>query len=179
MLWKGRKLSESFSENLFLSLQRLIPLISSILLLFLSYIPIDIAFSSSIRPVVSLICAYFWVVHRPDLFNLGSVYVLGIVEDVITSAPFGSNVFMLLLMYLLASNLAKYFSAKPFVFTWYVFAGLAFVVMLARWLLVSVYYSQFLPLGMLMFSVLATAAFYPVFSFVNAFIQNRLIREEV
>ena len=98
--------------------------------------------------------------------------------DIITAAPFGSNIFSFLVMYLLVSNLAAYFNAKPFVVTWYGFALFCLITMLARWLLVSVYYSQFLPLPLLMFSVFATIAFYPVIGLVNAFVQNSLMKDE-
>ena len=62
--------------------------------------------------------------------------------------------------------------------TWYGFAVFCLITMFSRWLLVSVYYSQFLPLSMLMFNLLFTIAFYPVIGLVNAFVQNKLMKDE-
>ena len=86
-------MNDEWSENLTLYFQRLLPLLFSLLLLFVSYIPLDLPISNNIRPAVGMICTYFWLLHRPDVFNLLSVYLLGLTEDVISSAPFGSNIF--------------------------------------------------------------------------------------
>lgn len=88
--------------------QRLLPLLFSLLLLFVSYIPLDLPISNNIRPAVGMICTYFWLLHRPDVFNLLSVYLLGLTEDVISSAPFGSNIFALLVLYVLVTNLSRF-----------------------------------------------------------------------
>ena len=100
-------------------------------------------------------------------------------EDVISSAPVGSNIFALLVMYLLVTNLSRFFNAKPFVIIWYGFVLFSLVTFLSKWLLVSVYYSHFLPLAAVMFSYLMTAAVYPILSVINVFVQNRLMTDEV
>ena len=115
-------MNDEWSENLTLYFQRLLPLLFSLLLLFVSYIPLDLPISNNIRPAVGMICTYFWLLHRPDVFNLLSVYLLGLTEDVISSAPFGSNIFALLVLYVLVTNLSRFFNAKPFVIIWYGFA---------------------------------------------------------
>lgn len=172
-------MSEELQENIAAYIQRLLPLMVSVFLVLLSYIPLDFEAANNMRPAAGLICVFFWMIHRPDVFNLMSVYLLGLVEDVISSAPFGSHIFALLVMYLLVSNMAAFLNGKPFVVTWYGFALLALVTMLCRWLLVSVYYSQFLPLSLLMFNILFTIAFYPVLSLINAFVQNTLMKDEI
>lgn len=172
-------MSEEFEENIASLFQKILPLLSSLILLFISYVPLEFSLFNNIRPVVGMICVYYWMLHRPDLFNLWSVYTLGLVDDVISSSPFGSNIFALLLLYILINNTSKFFNAKPFVVTWYGFCLLSFVTLMARWLLVSVYYSQFLPLSMMLFAYLVTIAAYPLISLILAFIQNNLIQDEV
>lgn len=172
-------MNEDWRETLTSSLQRLLPLLSSILMLLLSYMPFNLFMPTSIHPSIAIICVYYWMLHRPDVFNLFSVFVLGFIEDIISMAPWGSNIFELLILYVLISNLLKYFNGKPFEVMWVGFIPAAFLSMLARWFVVSVFYSQFLPLGMLMFSFLITVAAYPVISLVNVFVQNKLMTDEV
>ena len=62
---------------------------------------------------------------------------------------------------------------------WAGFIPAAFISMFAKWFVLSVYYSQFLPLGMLMFSLLITVASYPIVSLVNVFVQNKFMTDEV
>lgn len=171
-------MSEDLDENITSFFKRILPLVSSILLLAISYVPLDLSIFNNIRPVVGMICVYYWMLHRPDLFNLGSVFLLGLFDDIITSAPVGSNIMALLLLYVLVNNLSRFFNAKPFIVTWYGFAILSFVVMLSRWLVVSIYYSQFLPLTILFFSYLVTIAAYPIISLLLGFVHNRLISDE-
>ncbi len=171
-------MSEEWSENLAAYFQRLLPLLSSLLLVFMAYVPFEFSRFNNIRPAVGMICVYFWLIHRSDIFNLLSVYLVGLTDDVISSIPFGSNIFTLLVLYLLVSNLSRFFNGKPFVVTWYGFALLSFICFFVKWLIVSVYYSQFLPLGVAAFSYLATIAAYPVLSLVLAFVQNKLMQED-
>lgn len=171
-------MSDEFEENIASLFQKILPLLSSLILLFISYVPLEFSLFNNIRPVVGMICVYYWMLHRPDLFNLWSVYTLGLIDDVISSSPFGSNIFALLLLYILINNTSKFFNAKPFVVTWYGFCLLSLVTLMARWLLVSVYYSQFLPLSMMLFAYLVTIAAYPLISLILAFIQNNLIQDE-
>ena len=100
--------SEELDENITTLFQRILPLLSSLILLFLSYIPLNISFLNNIRPAMGLICVYFWMLHRPDLFNLWAVYVLGAVDDVISASPLGSNILALLLLYVLINNTSRF-----------------------------------------------------------------------
>ena len=171
-------MSEDIDENITTLFQRILPLATSVLLLMISYIPLDFSLFNNIRPAIGIICVYFWVIHRPDLFNLWSVYFLGLLDDIISASPFGSNILALLVLYVLINNSSRFINAKPFIVTWYWFALLSLVTILARWLVVSVYYCQFLPLTILSFSYLVTAAAYPLVSLLLAYIQNRWIQDE-
>ena len=155
-------------------------MLSSLLFLLISYMPMNfLVVGANVKLMVGYICVYFWLLHRSDIFSLGSICILGLFEDVLSSAPFGSNLFALLLLYVLVHNLSSFFNAKPFIFIWYGFAVLVFVVLFAKWLLVSIYYSQFLPIISLLFSYMFTVAFYPLFSLANTFIQNAFIGDDV
>ena len=109
---------------------------------------------------------------------LFSVFFLGLFEDVLTSAPLGSSIFQLLLLYVLVGYMVKYFNGKSFELLWLGFLPLAFVVMFARWFVVSIYYADFLPFALLMFSFLLTSAVYPLVTLVNVGIQNKLMTDE-
>ena len=56
--------------------------------------------------------------------------------------------------------------------------ALALSTLLTKWMVVSVYYSQFLPISMLMFSYFIGVALYPLMSIVLAFVQNKFIQDD-
>ena len=171
-------MSDDLDENINSLFQRLLPLLSSVFLVLLSYLPLNSLFLNTIHPAIGLICGYFWLVHRPDLFNLWSICCLGLVDDVISAAPMGSSIFAMLVLYVLTNAASKFLTAKPFVVLWYGFIALSLGTLLLRWLVVSVYYSRFLPLGVLFFSYLITVFCYPLISLLLAFVQNRLIQDD-
>lgn len=171
-------MSENIDENINSLFQRLLPLLSSFFLVLLSYLPLNFMFLNVIHPAITLVCAYFWLVHRPDLFNLWSVCLLGIFDNVISAAPMGSNIFAMLVLFVLTNAASKFLTAKPFVVLWYGFMALSLGTILLRWLIVSVYYSQFLPLDGMFFSYLITVFCYPFISLFLAFVQNNLIQDD-
>lgn len=170
---------EEMTENVKSYFQRLIPFIFSLLLIFLSYVPLDFFLSENIRPAVGFVCVYYWIIHRPDIFNLFSVYFLGLIEDILSSVPMGTNIFSLLVLYILLLNFGRFFNGKPFIVTWYGFAIVCLLTFFTKWLMVSIYYGQFLPFVQVLFSYLFSVAAYPVLSLLNAFVQNYLIQDEV
>lgn len=171
-------MSQDLKENTFLVAKNCLPFVASVLMLFISYLPYNFFVLKGVHVAVGISCVYFWLQHRPDLFNLWSAFGLGLIEDLISSSPMGSNVFEVLLMYLLVNSTSRLFNAKPFIVLWYGFMALSLITMFSRWLVVSIYYSQFLPLSVLFFSYLVTIVLYPLLSLLMAFIQNRLIRED-
>lgn len=171
-------LQDEMAENVKSYFQRLVPLAFSLFLLLFSYVPLNFVLSSNIRPAVSLVCVYYWIIHRPDIFNLFSVFILGLIEDILSSVPMGTNIFSLLLLYVLLLNLGRFFYGKPFVVTWYGFAVLSLVTLFGKWLIMSIYYGQFLPLVQVVFSYCFSVAAYPILSLLNAFVQNYLIQDE-
>lgn len=171
-------MQDEMAESVKSYFQRLTPMCFSLLLILLSYVPLNFILSSNIRPAVGLVCVYYWIIHRPDIFNLFSVSILGILEDILSSVPMGTNLFSLLVLYMLLLNLGRFFNGKPFIVTWYGFAILSFLTLICKWLVVSIYYSQFLPFVPVMFSYCFSVAAYPILSLLNAFVQNYLIQDE-
>jgi len=155
-----------------------LPLLVSLCLLLFSYIPLGSAIAGNARPDINLICVYFWLVYRQDLFNLFSVFILAVAADIFAAAPMGLNLFSLLLMYVTVTNTVKYLNGKPFGFLWIVFAVFLPISLLGKWLLASIYYGHFLSLGMLLFSYLMTVLFFPPVYAASAWILNSFLQDE-
>ncbi len=171
-------LQDEVAENVKNYFQRLLPMFFSLFLILLSYVPLDFVLSSNIRPAIGLVCVYYWIIHRPDIFNLFSVFILGLIEDILSSVPLGTNIFSLLVLYVLLLNLGRFFNGKPFIVTWYGFAMLSLLTLFCKWLIVSIYYGQFLSLVQVVFSYCFSVAAYPILSLLNAFVQNYLLQDE-
>lgn len=170
-------MSNDLDENISSTFQHILPFVVSVFLLSIFYMPLGTFSLNGIRPMVAIACVYFWLQHRPDIFNLWSVFCIGLIDNTLSTCPLGANIFEMLLMYLLVNLTSRFFNAKPFIVLWYGFMLLSLTVLLAKWLLLSVYYSKFLPLSILFFGYLITIAIYPLLSLLLAFTQNKFMKD--
>ena len=158
--------------------QRILPPLSAIIFVMLSYVPIYFSLLNNIRPDLGLIAIYFWMMYRPDLFDLKSVAAMGIVDGIMSSSIFGLGLFTYLVMYLLMTNLRKYFSGRSFIVIWYGFMAFSLAAVLAKWLIASIYHAHFLPVSPLLFSYLTGAAVYPLVSTIFAGLQKCFLQDD-
>lgn len=169
---------EELKENIKQVIQKWVPFLLSVLFILVNYVPSYVNVSLVIRPAIGMICVFYWVLHRPDLFNMLMVFFLGCISDFISSAPLGADVIAYLIIYVLVSNLFSFFNNKPFVLVWYGFMFIFIIAEFAKWFLVSVYYAEFLPFGGLFFTILFTIACYPVISLINDAARKFLMNDE-
>ena len=169
---------DDLKENIRVSLQHSLPFLLSLLYILINYAPSRLWLLNDIRPAVGVICVFYWMLYRPDLFNMVVVFVLGFISDILSSAPMGTDIISFLAIYVVISNLSSLFNNKPFTFIWLgfgiVFIGVAFL----KWLISSIYYAHFLPLSTLFFTLLFTIACYPVISFINDAARKYLMNDE-
>lgn len=171
-------IDEDWQEEAVSWLQRILPPVSAIIFVMFSYLPIYIKLFNNIRPDLGLVAIYFWMMYRPDLFDLKSVAVMGLIDGVMSSSMFGLGLFTYLVMYLLMSNLRKYFNGRSFIVIWYGFMAMSLAAMLLKWLIASIYYAHFLPISIVIFSYLIGAAIYPLLSMVFAFMQSCFLQDD-
>lgn len=169
---------EDWRETLLNRFYALLPLLFSVVLIALSFLPLNSSLADNARPAVGLMCVYFWLIYRPDLFNLGNVFILGIFADIVSSVPFGSSLIAMLVMYLLVTNLIKYLNGRVFVVLWVGIAVLLPICLLTQWLLLSVYYTQLMPFLPLFFSYLLSLALYPIVGGINALVLNIFLQDD-
>lgn len=155
-----------------------LPLFVSVLWLMVSVIPLRSEIGANARPMVGVMCVYFWTVYRPDLFNLWSVFLLGLISDIMSIAPFGIYLFLYLIMFLLVTNLVKYITEKTFEILWIGLVLLLPAVMFAGWLMMSMYYACFLPVKGMFFSYLLSVVLYPVVGGINALTANICLQDD-
>jgi len=83
--------------------------------------------------------------------------------------------FVFISVYVLAITFGIYVNTKPFAISWIGFALISLVAFLIKWLLMSVYYSNFLPLTGVLLGYVATVLLYPLVARLNVVIQNRFL----
>ena len=85
---------------------------------------------------------------------------------------------MMMLLVFAATMLTRYFKAASFVSGWLLFALVGLILTLVKWLLISVYFSKFVPMTEIMVNLLSTIMFYPLVAYINMWVQNNLLPQE-
>jgi len=171
-------MNDTWIEILSAKLKNMIPILSALGLVLIAFIELHLPFLHSLRPDVACISVYFWVLYRLDLFGIFSTFFLGLIVDSLSGAPFGMNVFVLSLVYVLTISYGSYVNTKPFLISWLGFAAVFFAALVFKWVVFSVYYRVFLSFWHIFITYAVTVLIYPLIARLNMFLQNRYLADE-
>ncbi len=169
---------DNFQDKLRLFLRHRIPLVTTLMMMFVFFVPLNVLDVNYFRPSVGMICVYYWTLKRGYMFSYISAFVVGFLMDAYSAVPLGVNILMMMLLVFATDMLARYFRAASFVGSWLVFALTSLSITLVKWLLVSIYFARFIPMSEIMISLITTIMFYPLIAYVNIWIQNNWLTQE-
>ena len=170
-------MKDNVREYIFSCLQKRIPFLISLFFIFFEHIFIDFD-TISIKPMLGLICVFFWFFNRPDIFNLFSIAVLGIFSDFLNSAPFGIYLLSYISLYVMEMKISRYISNKIFAFSFMSFSTLSLVIICGQWLLLCIYYGDMIPFFNIFVSWMITISLYPLMADINIRLAKRILQEE-
>jgi rod shape-determining protein MreD len=159
------------------TLRRMIPFALSVLLLLLAIVPMVAPGFSRGGPMITLLCVYYWSVHRPDMLGYLAGFSLGLLEDILMQTPLGVSSLVLMLIQLVVLTQYRFFVGKPFLVTWWALALLALGALLLKALAIALLSGYVVAPGQLAASYMLTVLLYPVLAWVFARARHLLIRE--
>ena len=146
---------KSFIKN-FLSATTnfIIPLISIIALVLCFYIPQANGYWNFLHLAPCYTGIYFWQSQRPDIFNIFSAFILGIIADVCEGTPLGINVLSFLLLYIISTQFSLRFNIQKFSYSWLLFGAAILITLFFKMLMSSIMYRHFVPINLLIIELL-------------------------
>lgn len=84
-----------------------------------------------------VIAIYFWSIYRPTIIPALLAFILGLMLDILSGAPFGLNAMLFVLMQWAVSDQRAFLSAQNFVMLWLVFAIIFTAITLIQWLVIG------------------------------------------
>ena len=88
-------------------------------------------------PGVALSCIVFWSIFRPAAMPPPAVFLLALLQDLLTLAPLGTGVVTLLVAHGLAVSWRRFLVRQSFFFVWLAFCGFAAGTAGLGWLLTA------------------------------------------
>ncbi len=139
------------------------PTASTALLLILAAAPTMVP---AAVPAVALPCVFFWSVFRPAALPPPAVFGLGLLQDLLTMAPVGAGVFVLLVAHGLAARWRPFLARRSFLAVWLVYCGFAIGAAGLGWVLQALLGWRLPPLPPGLAQVGLTAGLYPCLAYL-------------
>ena len=152
-----------------------LPIATTMLAAILSIEPFHLDGYAALTPAFTLMATYHWTIYRPNLLPAPWLFLIGIIQDLLSGGLPGETAVTLLLARAILLPQRHYFVDRPFPFIWAGFTLLTGGAVLLSWALHSLLAAELLDLrGSVLRAVLTISAF-PIASFLLGRSQRALI----
>lgn len=142
------------------------PLVLSFLLVILSVVQTPIPGHAQIFPVLALASIYHWVIYQPNLLPLFSVFILGLLQDLLTGTPVGLYTLVFLTVYGVALSQRRFLIGKSFIMYWFGFGVISLMASVESWMLASIWNWALLDFTALAFQFIISVSMFPPLAWV-------------
>lgn len=128
---------------------------------------------------VALPCVAFWSVFRPTAMMPLDVFLLGLLMDLLTLAPLGAGVLVLLALHAAALRFRFFLARQSFLTVWLCFCVAALGAACFFWGLQSLLALRLPPIAPAMHAALLACGLYPAIAFVLTRIHEAMRHAEI
>lgn len=143
-------------------LRDLVPLATAFIAVVADLLPLAGLGPDAVTPSLTLVVAYFWCLHRPDLLSALDLFALGLLVDLIGATPPGTTSLTLLAARRLVLAPQRLVLARSFEAGWLGFLATLALVQGLRWGIMSILHGSLFPMAPLGIEAVLTAALYPI-----------------
>ncbi|MCO6416042.1 rod shape-determining protein MreD [Siccirubricoccus sp. KC 17139] len=147
----------------------------TVLVLVLAAVPVGLP---GVVAAAGLPCIFFWSVFRPAALPPPAIFGLGLLTDLLSAAPLGSNILILLVVYGFATRWRRFLARQSFLAVWLAFCGFAAVAALLGWGLQALLGWAVPPAMPGVAQVMLSAGLYPMLAALMSAAQQAMIRAE-
>ncbi len=145
------------------------------LLMILAAVPVGVP---GLVPAVALPCVFFWSVFRPATLPPPAVFGLGLLQDLLTAAPLGAGVLVLLVVHGLAARWRRLLVKQSFLVVWLAFCGFTAGAAALGGALNAVLGWHALPLAPGLWQASMTAGLYPALAWLLTRVHESMLQAE-
>lgn len=129
-------------------------------------------------PAVALPCIIFWSIFRPGAMPPLAVFLIGLLQDLLTVAPLGIGVVTLLVAHGLAVAWRRVLVRQSFMFAWLAFCAFSLGAAALGWVLTALLAWKLPSFAPAVHQAALSAGLYPAFAFVLSRIHGVMRRAE-
>lgn len=143
-------------------LKVLLPFISCILLVLIMVQSFKVENVTNLMPFLTLIAVYQWSVYVPKSMPPIAVFLIGILQDILSGGPLGMTALLLLSVRLIVLGQGGKLLGRDFLFNWLMFLLISFAYAILSWLIVSFYFNTWQSIWFVLGQAIITVGFFPV-----------------
>lgn len=156
--------------------RRSLPLLLCLALILFSVLPWPLPGATTLAPMPLIGAVYYWTIYRADLMPGPMVFLLAVVQDLLSGGPLGLTAALLLAGQWMLLGQARLLSRVPFFLELIGFAVMAILFGLATWLCMSAFYGRILSPNPLILQVLLGLCLYPILNWIFGLTRTVVLR---
>lgn len=164
------------TQRLDLWIRQSTPMVLTAILAVLSVITVGIPGYAAVVPGYTAMATFYWAVFRPDLQPASALFLIGVLQDILTGTPLGLTAVSLLMLHALALSQRRALVTKPFLLTWLGFVVIQLPTSILAWVMMSVLQFRFIGPEPALFQYLVTVLGFPVVAWVFVRIHRYVVR---
>lgn len=138
------------------------PIMLSALLILISAANDGTVIQYSYTPVIAAICVFYWVFTYPDLIGSVTVFIIGLISDVMFLQPMCLDSFSLLIAYMLTAKLRDDVVKYGFLIVWGFFAYFLLIFFIVKLMVSYLYFGEVFFTFDYMLQFILTFLCYPI-----------------
>jgi rod shape-determining protein MreD len=151
-----------------------LPLIVTAAITLLALVPFRPLGAMIPAPDIVLAAVFYWAIFGPQFLPPWSVFALGLAQDFATGAPVGFWALIYLIAYGFTLSQRVFFIGRTGMGVWFGFVLVAFLTATVAWVLSSILFGRFVPVGPILFQTIVSVVVYPVASRVFTMMRRML-----
>ncbi len=168
------KVQETKTER---GIRAVLPFLSTLALILLMQPQYKIAYFNNMVPFLSLAAVYYWCIFKPRLMPVSVVFLLGLIQDILSGGPLGMMALLLILVRVFVLSQGRRLLEREFLFNWLVFFVLALVFGFVTWAVASLYLREAQNYWTILGQSMLTIAIFPAVVWILGRVRRLLVAE--
>ncbi len=154
---------------------QIVPIVLSALLILISAANDGTVIDHTFTPAIAAACVFYWVFVYPDLIGSVTVFIVGLISDIIFLQPIGMDSLALLIAYTLTSHQRDDVVKYGFMVIWGFFAYFLFIFYAIKMMSAYVYMGEIFFSFDIIIQFILTFLTYPLVHRILAFVRFKKI----
>lgn len=151
------------------------PIVAAICAVLIGTVPLTLLGGGVPSPLFALMPVYFWVLVRPDVMNTGWVFVIGLLQDLLSGGAPGIWALAFIITYYLLDKQRDNFAGLSGIGALLGFACAALTTQLSAYLIYALAYQHFMPTTPFIIQFAVTVLLYIPAAYIISFLHRRFV----